>query len=76
MNLSIQRDTEEHPDVTYDGRNGFPTVTRVVFKIVETAICFDQEVTRVLATTTEEKFAKMIVAALNGHPLAFPPGVR
>ena len=64
MNLKINRIVREFPDPSFDGRNGFSTMIELVFEIVETETCFEQEVSRVIATTTKENLAKLIVSAL------------
>jgi len=75
--ISYRETSREVPELSYDGRNGFPTRHETVFEIVETVVVFDDdEVSRILATTTEEKFAIMIVKALQPSFLTFPPGVR
>lgn len=59
--------TRETTDMSYDGRNGFPTVIESVYEIVETATLFDKEVSRVLATATDSDVALKIVNALNAY---------
>jgi hypothetical protein len=62
-----RRVCRETLDMSYDGRNGFPTITEAVFEIVETATVFDQEVSRVLATATDSTIALRIVNALKSY---------
>ena len=70
--IKVNEVTREVPEPSYDGRNGFPTRSETVFEVVETTKVFDdEEVSRVLASCPEKKFADRIALALRYPPVAY-----